>query len=431
MESTFSQPTIGLDASGEDRSLVRDVLRLIKCTYREEGDLSGVCNGAYRDKDEVKKVTIRMFAYTATGVTSAYDDENEKSIVEALTKAKSRGAAVSVVHRGRALSDGAKALKKAAKTFKECTNNKGGACLSNYSKATMHSKIVTIGGHTLTRTGVPASYAVWQASSNYGGRSAFQTFNNAITSYNDKAMYDGTRQVYLDMKNKREYSWYYQTGGARGHIVGNDAGGTTTRPSEVMWMPARNLSDDPILRLLRNIEPSSDCDIKVMHNRFKMRRGVVAEELKQLSHGGCQVEVMAYKDDKTPSGQAFHCGIAPRVCAPILGILAGGQDIKVYAGSNHDKAMMIRAKFKDGNGEPETVVQSGSASLTHQNIINYDENITFNWQPQVYRDFRGHWDAAMDNPETCQVSLRSFKLTSSNQGSDADTKKYCTSKTYN
>lgn len=454
-DTAFSSP-VSRASSAEDMGAAHEAMRIIKCAYRlpAADDPPGQCNGEERDASHVHVdfaidviTSIRNNEWDKTGSVP------EKSLYTALYKlVKENNATGRFFFKGQATTkDASASIKKyifngsGGDLFIACDDptSKGTGCVSGGPLSHMHHKSFQITSNdpnkyaTLTQSGDPARSAVFVTSSNFGGRAYNLSFNNATVVYNDPALTADVKSGYDQMQQRRSKkykkignhyfynpssanSYWPVTENVSGMFVGSDSSlnggsgnpGDISRATRIMYMPLKDLKQDPILALLNQVEPDDQCEIKLMHNRFKIRRGVVAAKLVELSLAGCDVQVMAWLDQEKEF-KDLHCNNVVRVCPPVLGILRNGNGIKVYSTYVHDKAYMIKARFKDGNGSLETVVQSGSASLSSLNLDGSDELVTFNWNRSVYDGFREHWDNAISRPYTCEVDINTFKLVGS------------------
>ena len=350
-------------------------------------------------------------------------------------------------------------------TMVQCRSGdtKGKGCLGGSNNAAMHVKLFTIAFDekqvltgtenehvTLDQSGKPVKNAVLITSTNLGSRSFDQTFNSSVTVYNDEKLMGHMNDAMQFMADRNPVnksnsvggSYYYRPysgswpNSASGLFIGSDSymgNASGPRATRVVFLPTNTLDNDPILGILEQVKPDESCEIRVMHNRFKARRTVIGERIAELGLAGCDIELVAFKDDKSELGQPVHCGLGHpvRICAPVLGSLRKAGDIKVYAAAVHDKVMLIKARFKNGNGEVETVVQSGTASFTHLNITASDEVMTFYWDPEIYEQFKKHWDIMLSRVDTCTASLNTGKLIASTSGIDEYTNKYCKTSKYN
>lgn len=470
VETAFSDPVLGLNTSAAnmDRGAALEAMRIIKCAYREpaQTDAPGECNGQLRSASHVRlDFTMDVVDNIRTDDWDPDDDgaSSEETLYAALKLLmKDQGAQGRFFYSGYASGSSKNPsyhLRKyvfnnsGGDLFIACddktSGSKGKGCLSGGGGAHMHIKSFVIRSvdpnnyATLTRDGKPAKNAVVVTSSNMGGRAYNQVSNNTTIVYNDDQLTNGVVFGYDTMRSRNtkkykkqgnhqfysptSFNNYWPTSTA-GMFLGSDSeanGGLTShsRATRVLMLPTKSTSQDPLLAILKQIEPDDQCEIKVMHNRFKLRRAVIAEKLVELSRGGCDIELMAFKDAKGAAAQGIHCNNAVRICPPILGVLRQGDDIQVYATAIHDKSFMIQARFKGGNGNLETVVQSGSASLTHLNIVASDEIVTFNWNRDTYDAFRDHWETIKYRSDTCKVDMQTFKL--GNTTANVDSYTYC------
>jgi phosphatidylserine/phosphatidylglycerophosphate/cardiolipin synthase-like enzyme len=436
LESNFSRPFRAVTNSGDgDFSLLNDLERLIRGSYRDQN------TGKYLSKAAIRKNTVYL---------SISQMPDSKRVGRELIRAAKAGVKVRVIH-GRASaaratqSPASRALQKALKkkslrdsSFKICAKGKSLACLSSLNGAIMHSKVLLV-NNTFTRDGKPARGAVWSGSANLGGRSAEQTYNNGMTIYNDRKLWQQSSKLWADMyaernigndylnyvkKNRGKYgidtnearALGYTEGTAKYGMFYSNLANVTIYPTPIKATPTNG--KDPVVNLLNRVIPDDQCRIRLQHNRFKYRRIGVAEKLVELSNGGCKISAVAYEDNLKVN-RKLHCQSLIRICRPILDVLkTSSQQIDVAYAKPHDKTMLVDAKLKKNLLNPEEVapdgstsanwpadgvrmkvVQAGSASLTGSNLVVSDEITTETTDPTMYEDYLEHWKAILKSHE--------------------------------
>jgi hypothetical protein len=431
LESNFSRPFRAVTNSGDgDFSLLNDLERLIRGSYRDQN------TGKYLSKAAIRKNTVYL---------SISQMPDSKRVGRELIRAAKAGVKVRVIHGRATQSPASRALQKALKkkslrdsSFKICAKGKSLACLSSLNGAIMHSKVLLV-NNTFTRDGKPARGAVWSGSANLGGRSAEQTYNNGMTIYNDRKLWQQSSKLWADMyaernigndylnyvkKNRGKYgidtnearALGYTEGTAKYGMFYSNLANVTIYPTPIKATPTNG--KDPVVNLLNRVIPDDQCRIRLQHNRFKYRRIGVAEKLVELSNGGCKISAVAYEDNLKVN-RKLHCQSLIRICRPILDVLkTSSQQIDVAYAKPHDKTMLVDAKLKKNLLNPEEVapdgstsanwpadgvrmkvVQAGSASLTGSNLVVSDEITTETTDPTMYEDYLEHWKAILKSHE--------------------------------
>lgn len=431
LESDFSRPYRAVTNSGDgDFSLLDDLERLIRGSYKDQN------TGKYLSKAKIRANTVYL---------SISQMPNSKRVGRELVRAAKAGVKVRVIHGRATQSAASRSLRKALNSkslrdsnFKICAKGKSLACLSSLNGAIMHSKILLV-SNTFTRDGKPARGAIWSGSANLGGRSGEQTYNNGLTIYNDRKLWQETSQLWNDMyaernirndylsyvkKNRVKYGIETNEARALGYTEGtakygmfySNLANVTIYATPIKATPTNG--KDPVVNLLNRVVPDDQCRIRLQHNRFKYRRIGVAEKLVELSNGGCKISAVAYEDN-LKINRKLHCQSLIRICRPILDVLrTSSQRIDVAYAKPHDKTMLVDAKLKRNALNPEEVapdgttsanwpadgirmkvVQAGSASLTGSNLVVSDEITTETTDPTIYEDYLQHWKAILKSYE--------------------------------
>jgi hypothetical protein len=431
LESDFSRPFRAVTNSGDgDFSLLDDLERLIRGSYRDPN------TGKYLSRAKIRANTVYL---------SISQMPESKRVGRELIRAAKAGVKVRVIHGRATQSSASRSLRRALNkkslrdsSFKICAKGKSLACLSSLNGAIMHSKILLV-NNTFTRDGKPARGAIWSGSANLGGRSAEQTYNNGMTIYNDRKLWQQTSKLWADMyaerninndylgyvkKNRSKYgidtneakALGYTEGTAKYGMFYSNLANVTIYPTPIKATPTNG--KDPVVNLLNRVIPDDQCRIRLQHNRFKYRRIGVAEKLVELSNGGCKISAVAYEDNLKVN-RTLHCQSLIRICRPILDVLrTSSQRIDVAYAKPHDKTMLVDAKLKRNLLNPEEVapdgttsnnwpadgirmkvVQAGSASLTGSNLVVSDEITTETTDPTMYEDYLEHWKAILKSHE--------------------------------
>ncbi len=425
LETNFSRPYKAISSSANsDFSLLNDLERLIRGTYIDPR------TNEYRSSTAIKTHYIYM---------SISRMENSHRVGRELIRAAKKGVKVRVIHGVASQSKESRALQSALNSsslrdahFKICQKGSSDACLSSARGAIMHSKILLV-NNTFTRDKKPAKAAIWSGSANLGGPSGERTYNNGLTVYNDKKLWVQTSKMWADMSAERyvgnDYLQYvenrastyglssteaaaagYEDANARDGMFYSNLANVTIYATPIAATPTNNR--DPVLAMLKRIEPDDQCRIRLQQNRFKYRRIAVAQKLVELANQGCKISIVAFQDDLKVNRIA-HCQQYLRVCRPILDVFKTANNrIEAAWAKPHDKTILVDAKMVrsylnpreltlDGYFYPEDrsqairtkLVQAGSAALTGSNLIVSDEITTETTDPSVYDDYLEHWKA--------------------------------------
>lgn len=370
LETDFSRPYRSIaSAANSDFSLLDDLDRLIRGTYIDprSGDPRSTAS---------KKANIVYLLISRM--------ENSHRVGRELIRVAKAGVKVRVIHGKASQSNESRALQKALNSsslrdsaFRICQKGKSLACLSGLNGAIMHSKILII-GNTFTRNKANAKGVYWSGSANLGGFSGERTFNNGLTVYNDKKLYNQIKAMWADMWAERsvrnDYLRYVDDHAANYGLAGATAYGytrshadkgmfysnlanVTIYPTPIYATPSNG--NDPVLMMLNRVIPDDDCRIRVQHNRFKYRRIAVAQKLVELSDLGCKVSAIAFEDDRLVNRIA-HCQQWIRIRRPILDVLRTA-NIRIEAAwaKPHDKTMLVEANMRANKLNPEETPPGG------------------------------------------------------------------------
>ena len=404
-EATFARPVRALSSqANSDFTILDDMERLIRGTWRDQ-NTGRTLSAAIRTKNYVYISVSRM--------------ENSYRVGRALVEAAGKGVKVRFIHgkasqskESRALQKKLNASKYGASAFKICSKGKSLTCLASGNGAIMHSKILLI-NNSYTRSGAKAKGILWTGSANLGGPSGEKTYNNALTVYNERNLYNQMTKLWADMWAERnignDYLAYVKKRASYGAKYGmfySAKAKTTLYETPIKATPTNG--KDPVVAVLNRVIPGDDCRIRVMHNRFKYRRLYVAHQLQELRSQGCQVSAIAFRDDLKVNRIA-HCQLYIRICQPILDEFRKASNrIEVAWAKPHDKTMLIEARMHKNKLNPaETTpegayvkfVQAGSAALTGSNLVVSDEIITETTDEQIYDDYLQHWKAIWKSAE--------------------------------
>ncbi|MDX6276166.1 MAG: hypothetical protein QOJ72_294 [Nocardioidaceae bacterium] len=427
LETDFSRPYKAISsAANSDFSLLDDLERLIEGSYRDQ------------NTGELLPASQRTNNYVYLSISRM---ENSHRVGRKLVAAAKAGVTVRVIHGVASQSNESRALHRALSGatyhgkhtghFHICEKGHSNACLSGLHGAIMHSKILLV-NHTFTRAGDPANAAIWSGSANLGGPSGERTFNNGMTIYNDKKLWDQATQMWADMSAERnvhddylEYvkdhaskygeanlasNYGYTSSYATHGMFYSSLANVTIYATPIQASPTNG--KDPVMNLLNRVIPDDTCRIRLQENRFKYRRIAVAQKLVQLANAGCKVSAVGFEDDLKVN-RVMHCQQYIRICRPILDVFKNAnQRIETAWAKPHDKTIMVDAVLKANRLNPEEVppnggtwpqrtklVQAGSAALTGSNLVVSDEITTETTDPAVFDDYLQHWKAIWKSHE--------------------------------
>lgn len=431
LESNFARPYKSISSqANSDFSQLEDLERLIRGSYQTPS--GALRSEADRTSNEILITVSRM--------------ENSYRVGRYLIAAAQKGVQVRFIHGLASQSKESRALQKKLNSirykggrtayFKICAKGKSLACLSTRSGAIMHSKMLLV-RTTYTQDGDLAYGAVWSGSANLGGPSGERTFNNGLTIYNDKKIFEQMHKLFKHMYSERGVGndtisyfkknkayWGYSQARSKGYTSAeayrgmfySNLANVTIYPTPIYATPTNG--KDPVLNLLDRVVPDSLCSIKLQQNRFKYRRIAVAYKLAELADGGCKVSIVSFEDDLLVNRVA-HCQQYLRVCRPILDVFkTSNTRIEAYWAKPHDKTILVDALLTrnllnteeigvDGSratnwpagGVRTKLVQAGSAALTGSNLIASDEITTETTDAAVYGEYIAHWKAILASQE--------------------------------
>lgn len=303
-------------------------------------------------------------------------NEVKDAIVRATKPA--RNVKVRVVHNGEdfdspdATPKGLAAALKPSE-HKWCGNvdkgGKVGGCIASRPSSIMHSKLVLF-SKTKDKTGAIRSNVSWFGSANMTFATGAKTFNNTVTVYGDKELYERFERGYFDRLWKENHAGAPAIASSASHVS------VTASPS----------GPDLVLARLASVVPTAGCNVRVAQAMIHDGRRRLVERLVELKKGGCDVWVAA-----NPNG-------ADKAMIDLL--QAGG--IPVRKAHTHDKLVLVQAKI--GCGSPQAckydkrrkVVFTGSHNwTTSANDLN-DELFVRIEDDRTYDAFVGHFAAEYD-----------------------------------
>lgn len=270
------------------------------------------------------------------------------AIARALKRAQSRGVSVRITLDGGQAANTDPAMRwidqLGAGGRRLCgIKDVNTSCLGTRAGAIAHTKAMTF-SKTEDPKGIDREGVVWVSSANmnYSGGGA-DKFNNAVTVYGDRRLYEGTHKVLVDMWNQGRRADYFQSSVPRGFVDGVSAN-VYSSPED---------DGDLMQRQLRMVDPDDRCRVRVMQNHINDTRMAVIDELVRLKRGGCKVWVVAVE-------------IQPRAQSTLK-----SARIKLrHHPEVHDKSFVIYGKV---DGRYRRRVWAGSHNLSNAALAKNDE----------------------------------------------------------
>jgi phosphatidylserine/phosphatidylglycerophosphate/cardiolipin synthase-like enzyme len=356
-------------------------------TVRLEAHFTDMRAGVTQDMSILNHL-IYLIDNAPAGATirTAIHNISANVVQAALQRAKDRGVNVYVVlsgnhHPGDPADDGDTSPEDlqryldggAGTRFRWCVN--GGTytglgwdgCIAREASAIMHSKLVLISS-TKDATGAARSYVTWFGSANMTYATGSNTYNNTVTVYGDRTLYDNfVGEYWTKLWNKTSFAGndYYDSGTGRGYFGGSVAN------LQVYASPEQQT--DLVYNRLTYIDPDTSCAIRVAENMFNDTRSNVAELLVAKKRGGCWVSVAVGS-----------------IGSQSLSILRNA-GIEVRRINTHDKFILVKGKYA-GSTATRRIVFTGSHNLSHSaNYLN-DELFVKLEDDTIYAGFRYSWE---------------------------------------
>lgn len=356
-------------------------------TVRLEAHFTDLRGGVTQDLSILNHL-IYLIDNAPAGATirAAIHNISVNTVQAALQRAKDRGVTVYVVHSGNHVpgdpdddpdtspEDLQQYLDGGAGTrFRWCTT--GGTltgagwdgCIARNSTAIMHSKLVLI-SRTKDETGAVRDYVSWFGSANMTYATGSNTYNNTVTVYGDRTLYDNfVNEYWTKLWNKTSYADndYYDSATGRGYFGGSVAN------LQVYASPEQET--DLVYNRLNYIDPDTSCAIRIAENMFHDSRSNVANLLVAKKRGGCWVSVAVGSIESQSLAILRNAGIAVRRI------------------NTHDKFILVKGKYA-GSTTTRRLVFTGSHNLTASaNYINDELFIKVEDGP-IYQGFKDSWE---------------------------------------
>jgi phosphatidylserine/phosphatidylglycerophosphate/cardiolipin synthase-like enzyme len=349
--------------------------RLVDVTFNDPGNTVQWSKAAKLINDAPPGSTIQMGIYNI--------DDNE--VNTAIRAAHNRGVNVFVVANGEHHEDPkgqgktevalANLLKSRFRWCDGAAGSSSDACISSTSGGKMHAKYMLF-SQTKGAAGVPRSNVVWVSSANFSG-SGTSLYNNSVTVYDDPDLYQGmVNNVWLPMWRGTAYAGndYYDADSFRGYFKSAASNSTVYVSPETQT--------DLWVERLKFVDAGPDCQLRVMQNMFQNTRIEVAERLRALAVGGCEIKVLTESMEPSVRSQLSH------------------SRIQVSHGPVHDKSILVNARY-DGSDARRTIVFTGSHNLS-RNALQYNDELILKLadSPDLYNAYLDHFQRAWNDPRT-------------------------------
>lgn len=333
---------------------------------------------------------VRMIRDTPKGesIRIAVHSITVNAVARAIIDAQTNGVHVYVAHNGEDFrSDDAtpKALAAALgpASHRWCgdvaVGGRVGGCISDGKSSIMHAKLVLF-SKTKDATGAMRQWVSWFGSANMTFATGAKTYNNTVTVYGDRALYDRFDKGYfakLWSEDHAPRNDFFDAASHRGYF-GSSASGVTVYAS-----PEQD--GDLVLRRLAAVAPGKGCEIRVAQAMIHDARLALVERLAALKDGGCDVRV---------AGNGIESGA-------LRALRRAG--IPTAKNHLHDKLLLVHAKYACGDhcdaAKSRKLVFTGSHNWTASaNDLN-DELLVKVEAPGVYEAYDAHFDAEFSSGE--------------------------------
>jgi phosphatidylserine/phosphatidylglycerophosphate/cardiolipin synthase-like enzyme len=260
------------------------------------------------------------------------------------------------------------------------------ACVATGPGSFMHSKLMLI-SQTRDRDGNPQSWVSWFGSANFSPGSGASMYNNTITIYNDRNLYDAFNQ------NIYRYLWSEQ------HFPNDDflrqadrRGYASSTVSNIQAFASPSATHDIIIDNLSKIIPDSTCRIEVGQISFQDSRLNVARKLAELKRRGCRVRAVL--------------GSVPKAIGPqALAILRQAR-IPIRFNRTHDKNFLVDAKYGASPNKNLGIVFTGSHNVNLAANSNLDELFVKIVNEPLHTEFLAAWQRQWDSGSSSTPTLQ-------------------------
>ncbi|WP_420130076.1 phospholipase D-like domain-containing protein [Longimicrobium sp.] len=241
-------------------------------------------------------------------------------------------------------------------------------CIAKARGAVMHSKLFLF-THTRDASGARRTFVTWFGSANLSPHSGSQTYNNTVTVYGDRKLYNGFMDEYWtelwEGRTKYPGNDFFDRPGP-GFFIGNTFG------LRVFASPQQQT--DLVEQRIRSVEGDSDCVIHVAQSTFNEERNAVARMLAKKRSYLCRVYIAVGSMDTT-TYEALQ-GVKKK--------------IPVWCINTHDKFILIRGRHEP-EGPVRRMVFTGSHNLTRSGNYVNDELLVRVEDDTIYSAFLQSW----------------------------------------
>lgn len=354
---------------------------------RMEAHFTDLRAGATQDMSILNHVIYLIDnAPAGSTIRAAVHNISANVVQAALQRAKDRGVVIYVVmsgnhHPGDPADDGDTSPEDlqayldggAGTRFRWCVN--GGSytgagwdgCIARHSSALMHSKLFLF-SRTKDATGVVRDWVSWFGSANLTYATGANSYNNTVTVYGDKTLYDNfVNKYWAPLWAKTSYAGndFYDSGTGRGYFGGSSFN------LQVYASPEQQT--DLVYNRINYVEPDTACAIRVAEAMFNDTRNNVAQLLVEKKRAGCWVSVAVGSIGSQSLATLRNAGIAVRRI------------------DTHDKFILVKGRYA-GSTTTRRIVFTGSHNLSHSaNYIN-DELFVKLEDDTIYTAFRYSWE---------------------------------------
>jgi phosphatidylserine/phosphatidylglycerophosphate/cardiolipin synthase-like enzyme len=335
---------VGAGDSG-DRTILREVVRLIKATPA----------GA-RIRAAIHSLTVN-------------------SVANALIAAHERGVIVEVAEDGSDESDPDDSPRLLAEALGRrhvfCGGGSNHGCITRDASGIMHTKLITFSA-TTDPTGTPRQDVVWFGSANLTNATGAKSFNNTVTIYGDKELFDSFTRYFTHLFEQRHYAGnnYYDAGKQRGFYV--------TPTARVYASPEQQ--GDLIHNRLNDIVAGPNCEIRIAQAMLFNSRTNLIDLIGRKKRGGCKVWIVGNNIQSAARSKLKDLR---------------GDRFRVRTNKVHDKYILVDAKFA-GSDTRRKLVFTGSHNWTQSaNYVN-DELFVRLEGKGIYDAYVSHFETAFD-----------------------------------
>ena len=336
-------PCTGEAGSGKDRHILRELIRLIR-SVPDGGRIDG-----HIFSISVDRVAKELYDAQVRGVDVYLSTDGKLASSQDVSK---------TVYLDRLDN----------RVYCKGPNNR--ACIATADKAISHTKLFVFSRATAP-DGEEYDNVVWLGSANQTYHSGMKLFNNTITFYGARGLYNDLRRYLRDLHQQRRTADYYRPGSGRGRILRNAA--------NVYISP--ETQTDLITHRLDDLTPNSSCEVRVMQAVVRDSRLAVVNRLVKMKQGRCDVRVVASKVEPEALRRLKAAGILVR------------------RNKVHDKMFLVHGRFGSSN---KYRVYTGSHNLSYSAGRRFDE-IFVKLPPEsgtshpVYDAFMAHFTDAYDD----------------------------------